>query len=447
MIQPNPFFYGNPVSHKNFIGRTKELRRVTGRLQKGESTAIIGDPHIGKTSFLAYLTNKETRPALYGDKDQYYFSRIDSQMLGSQFTPPQFWEQALSPIKQEIHTTSPQLAKHYKICQENSFGNFTLERLFFLLKKISKPFILLLDEFDALLHHPVLNSAEFYGGLRALASRSESAFALIIASRASLSKLNSITQEFNPTGSPFFNIFSEITLGPLTDKDVTKLFSLAENRFEKHDKQTIRTLAGKHPYLLQAACAAMWDAYEDEELYRPPYVTKRLYQELDLFFTDTWRVWTPEVRKAFTSVAIAHQARFMPQTSFLTTKFIKTLQDWGPELNDLEEKGLIEKNEQYRGGYRVSSEIMLTWLADELVKAGRTGKPFESWLQDKGIDGAFLSVSEKKVFEKVVRSVAGMLGQGAKTMIDAFAKQGPGLAKKYFDQGVKNEYTTHSTSE
>ncbi|MCP4105151.1 MAG: hypothetical protein GY749_06385 [Desulfobacteraceae bacterium] len=49
-MQPNPFYYGNPVSHKNFIGRAKELRRVIGRLLKGESTAIIGDPHIGKTS-------------------------------------------------------------------------------------------------------------------------------------------------------------------------------------------------------------------------------------------------------------------------------------------------------------------------------------------------------------------------------------------------------------
>jgi hypothetical protein len=94
-MQTNPFFYGNPVSFTDFIGRRKELRRVKGRLLRGESTAVIGDPHIGKTSFLNYLVNPEIRKELYLDEaDRLYLSLLDVHMLGSQFTPAQFWENA-----------------------------------------------------------------------------------------------------------------------------------------------------------------------------------------------------------------------------------------------------------------------------------------------------------------------------------------------------------------
>jgi hypothetical protein len=230
----NPFFVGKALSPNHFIGRSKEIRRIVNRLLNGESTALIGDPHIGKTSLLTYLVHSDTRQSLYeGKAAQWYFSMMDTQILGGQLTPVQFWEQALSPIKESLDKEPPDspLIKHYTLCKDNNFGNFTLERLFLLLKKIGRQFVLALDEFDTLLNHPVLNSAEFYGGLRSFASRSDFALVLIIASRTPLSQLNSLTQKFTK-GSPFFNIFAEITMGALTDKEVEKLFSLAKDRFK-----------------------------------------------------------------------------------------------------------------------------------------------------------------------------------------------------------------------
>lgn len=436
-MQTNPFFYGNPVSFADFIGRRKELRRVKGRLLKGESTAIIGDPHIGKTSFLNYLASPEKREEFYeNNAEKWYFSQINIQMLGGQFTPAQFWDYALEPIKDHIgrETADPDLSKHYTICAENNFGNFTLERLFSQLKKTSRRFILLIDEFDTLLYHPVLNNAEFYGGLRTLASNPHCELVLIIASRTPLFQLNSFTQEFNPTGSPFFNIFSEVTLGPLTDNGVKQLLSLAGDRFTTSDTQIIQTLAGHHPYLLQAASAVLWEAYEDEivhteELRR--YVAKRLYRELDHFFSDTWNAWTPEMRKAFTAVAIAHQATLLPETTFRLSALLKEFHHWGPELGDLEERGLIDTDKGFETGYRVSSGILLTWLADELVKVVRSDKPFDTWLQDEKIDGAFLSTREKNAFKDAVTGMAKALGQGATAMIEALGKGlGSGVAGK-----------------
>jgi len=53
----NPFSYGKALSPTHFIGRSKEIRRIVNRLLNGESTALIGDLHIGKTSLLTYLVH------------------------------------------------------------------------------------------------------------------------------------------------------------------------------------------------------------------------------------------------------------------------------------------------------------------------------------------------------------------------------------------------------
>jgi len=83
--------------------------------------------------------------------------------------------------------------------------------------------VLLVDEFDSLLHHPVLNSAAFFGGLRAAASLSRGSLAVVLASRLPLKELNARTQAINPTGSPFFNIYAEFTLNAFNDAELSEL--------------------------------------------------------------------------------------------------------------------------------------------------------------------------------------------------------------------------------
>jgi hypothetical protein len=110
---------------------------------------------------------------------------------------------------------------------------------------------------------------------------------------------------------------------------------------------------------------------------------------------------------------------------------LKEFHHWGPELGDLEERGLIVKDKSFETGYRVSSGILLTWLADELVKIVRSDKSFDMWLQDEKIDGAFLSTREKNAFKDAVTGAAKALGQGATAMIEAFGKGlGSGVAGK-----------------
>ncbi len=160
-------------------------------------------------------------------------------------------------------------------------------------------------------------------------------------------------------------------------------------------------------------------------------MAQSLFRELDHFFNANWKFWSPEMRKAFTSVAISHQAALLPQHRFDTKDLLKELRNWGPELGALRERGAIVEVSNVPAGYRVSSEIMLAWLADEVVKAVRGDQPFDQWLQAKEIEGAFLSNEEKSVFQQSVTGAAKALGQGASAIIEAFGKGlGSGAAGK-----------------
>ncbi|MGB3790590.1 MAG: hypothetical protein WA949_21460, partial [Phormidesmis sp.] len=143
----NPFSYGNAVVTQNFLNRKKPLSRVARRLASGQSSAIIGEPRIGKTSFLRYIAAVENRIELYKEAgERIVFSEQDSHMFPQKFTPAQFWERALLPLKEQIIDVEPGtlLYQQYQTCKENQFGTFTLETFFQTLKQAHLSLVLLI---------------------------------------------------------------------------------------------------------------------------------------------------------------------------------------------------------------------------------------------------------------------------------------------------------------
>ncbi len=413
----NPFFYGNPVPPDQFIGRRRELRRITGRIvNQGQSTAIVGEPRSGKTSLLLYLSAPEMRDALYGsDGKQLFFSFVDNQALGSECNQARFWELALHPFYEGVIRLEPDpyspLIQAYRTCQENGFGTFTLERLLARMSVAGWRLVLSLDEFDALLHHPVLSCAEFFGGLRTLASRSRGALALVIASRRPLTNLNRDTQQFSRTSPPYFNFLDEITMGPWPDTAVEELLRRARDRFAAEDRRFIKQVAGGYPYLLQVAACASWDAYEDGEEkphLRQRQAWERLLSEATRTLDDTWRIWSPVTRQALTAVALADIPRLLKQREFYRKDIVRDLRDFGPELRSLKKQGFVTEDETIPGGWRVRPQVFLGWLANELVHAVRDETSFREWVRKHEL-GFLLTQGRKEQLSKAAFAVGGLL--------------------------------------
>jgi hypothetical protein len=291
--------------------------------------------------------------------------------------------------------------------------------------------IILLDEFDALVEHTAFQQAEFYGGLRALASRYAS-LALVIASRQSISNLNRRTQEVSRNGSPFFNIMEEIFLGPLTEKECTELLACAGERFSAKDRRFLLSVAGGHPYLLQAAASALWETYEDGETdaaERWKSAAEALYIQANSALADIWRLWTPEMKKGFTILALDEFPVLLGEKQFDLSALLKELPNYGPELRELKQRGFIREEPSLAGGWSVTAGILLWWLADEWIRALRQQDDLVAWLGNQGLEGGLLKTGERKQLSAAAKSLGMLLKGGLPIFIQSAAEGfGKGLS-------------------
>ncbi len=448
-MEINPFVYGRALRPTEFFNRREELRRMLSRLVTGQSTALVGQPHIGKTSFLNYLLDDGVRRKVVGDKlDQNIFSYIDSQMLGHDFNQVAFWKHVLLPLlrklampqnmhqnerqRQTVRTDFPKkhisIYQAYKTAESNQFGTFTLEQLFHVVGREGRQFVLVIDEFDALLTHPVLNKTEFYGGLRSLASRC-AGFTLIIASRHSLELLNQETQKINPHGSPYFNVFTEFRLGPLPEIYANAVIDQAKGRFGSLDRAFITKTSGLHPFLLQTAAGILWDLHEQgrEGIDRYARAGDEMYRQARAHFLDTWNSWGQAERKVITIIALAQIDGLIGNHSFAWQRFTKQISDYSSELRRLKEAGTVIQTSD--GHWKLTQEAFL-WVWADRIKAIVRGKgDFEAWLCAQEMDG-ILTKEEYQQMSESAQKICGAIGKGAVTLIETFAKSlGAGVAK------------------
>jgi len=379
----NPFHYSNPVLPEHFKGRRSELRRIIGRIvNAGESTSITGPFRCGKTSLLQYVNDSNLKSTLYGERaNQLIFAYLDVGTLGGEFDQAQFWSHALETFQDYIDTgdIAPSLSEAYQTAQQNQFGNYVLEKLIAEIRKANLRLVLLFDGFDALLHHKVLNSTEFFGGLRQLASLSKGALALLITGNTSLTQLNQDTQHFNRTGSPYFNFMDEVILGPLAEIEVDKLLRLSDEHFTEDDCNFIKDIAGGHPYILQLTASILWKIYaagnEKDAIKRQQQAGQLLYERMKEQLNFVWESWDESTRKVFVSIALVLLDNELKIQHIDVRSISKEIKRYKTELDNLERYGFLKRDDE--GNWQVYSGIFLRFIGDK-VKPKYRGKHQDS---------------------------------------------------------------------
>ena len=355
-----------------------------------------------------------------------FFSYVDSMVLGRQFTIAEFWKFVLSPIEEAMGNAITPLSDAYRSCIQQDCHSLILERFFDELFLSGKKLVLLIDEFDAFLENEIYNQTEFYGGLRSLASRSQG-FAIIIASRLSLRKLNSETRQLNRIGSPYFNFLDEIPLRPFSKERVDQILGLS-GHFSADDRKFIHDLAGGHPYFVQALASELWEIYEDRNIGDPierrTLATEEFYAIANATLEDIWRLWTPQMQKAFITIVLDEMPRTLGDLNieFYIRDLLKKLPTYVPELKELKRRGFIKEDRSLESHYCVTAQVMSQFIADELVKALR-----EAWGDNDKTLGAYfnesewrrlLTVGEKKQIVTVAKSFYNIFKEG----VDIYGK-------------------------
>ncbi|MCJ7618639.1 MAG: ATP-binding protein, partial [Anaerolineae bacterium] len=100
----NPFSYGNPIRDPHrFYGRRWEVQQIVGRLLSSavESTSVVGERRMGKTSLLNYISHPQVAPTLGLTADKYVLVYLDFQGLAD-ITPTRFWQRVLGKMARTL---------------------------------------------------------------------------------------------------------------------------------------------------------------------------------------------------------------------------------------------------------------------------------------------------------------------------------------------------------
>ncbi len=382
----SPFIYGRPTRPEEFLDRTSELRTVFNRLRHCESTAIVGDPHIGKSSQLLKLEDPETRRAYLGEDARNIFtSLIDLHPIGSEYTPIAFWQEALAPLE-KVDDCGILLSE----AAEAGYGRRPLERLFTHLGQSNRRLALLLDEFERLLAHPNFQDPAFFALLRSLATRT-GGLAIITASRLSVAEMNERGRGLLEAGSPFFNNMIELRLRPFMEVNVGRLFNRAGDRFDAHDRRFVRRVAGRHPFLLQAMAAALFETTGED---RHARAAERFYGQASFHFDDLWRGLDDRARTTAVILSLVELGGRALGRSFSYGE-IERVDGFGPELRKLAVRGLAEQVGRgwqfdldhlllWRGErWAVGAEAFAWWVRDVVIAGTRQVPTYQKWLEEK----------------------------------------------------------------
>jgi hypothetical protein len=127
------------------------------------------------------------------------------------------------------------------------------------------------------------------------------------------------------------------------------------------------------------------------------------------------------------AIALAQMALLVEDHYFEWSNLIEDINDYTPELRSLEKSGTIVKVR--KGDRQIKQRALLWWLADEVKRMVRDETTFEGWLEEQEFEGIFTQ-KEKRSLGQIANELAGFLGEGATTLIGAFAKGvGEGLGE------------------
>lgn len=365
----NPFTFGNPIREPaRFYGRREDIRQIVNRLRSSahESTSVVGERRIGKTSLLKHFDNPEVAAGLGLPSDEYCLVYIDFQGL-TDITPQRFWQRVLRKMERTI--CLPDLVPEIQeVRKMGGFDLFDLEDLFEMIASAGLTIVLLLDEFEYVTQNPNFGS-DFFGGLRALAIHQN--LPLVTATRRELVDL---CHSDEIKGSPFFNIFANVVLRPFSREEVYRMLDgyLVETAlsFSPQEKELVIGLGGGYPFFIQMAGNYLVDAkqkgYEGDELLREVYAS--FDAQSDSHFTYMWSHSSESEKITLLAVISLDRQKATKKNTPSLENLAAIHSRAHLDVPELVKRGLLLEN-RAAGTYRLLSPSLERWIAREISAA------------------------------------------------------------------------------
>lgn len=379
-VMTNPFTYGNPISQPaRFFGREREVAQIFSRLRnvEFESSSLVGERRIGKTSLLNYLAHPEVRASYALSPDTYIFVNLDLQMVDERVTPARLWQWLLNQLARKCQS-SIVVGVLDGIRDAEQIDTFALADLFDTIDGNGQYVVFLLDEFENITSNPNFGPDFFYG-LRSLAIHHN--LALITSSRRELIEL---CHSDSIRSSPFFNIFANINVGLFTDNESWGLIStsLAESgiAYTEDELAAMYRMAGNHPFFLQSACHFLFEAYATNLSAegRATFLSKAFHEEAAPHLDDFWHGSDDDEKIVLTSLALLDRQGRAGEHTFRAGQLRDLYLRSDQTLARLERRGLVVVRDDT---YTLFGTSFADWITGEITDTLGARQSYDEWLE------------------------------------------------------------------
>lgn len=289
------------MNANHFIVRQREVDEIVTRIKfQTQSCAVNGDSGMGKTALLQYLTDKHTLAKFDIDPREFklfYFCCPETPNQPD-YSPFRFWQEVFTGLQAQISDADLK-SQIDTFRTASTFDYYAVEEFFFAAKRKQLSIILLLDDFDNLLSNPAFDK-DFLWSLKNLANNNiDYNFGLVT---TTLTRLSILCHDPNMLTSPFFNIFSDLPLGPFSEAECIELFQSVATDFVpgEKDRQQLRVLSAGIPLLVTLLGQKCRNASELQDIADGktiPSWNKSQEQRLQRFVQRIWRNSDTEERK------------------------------------------------------------------------------------------------------------------------------------------------------
>ena len=368
MEYTNPYLNRNALranSEHVFVGRVSEKRAILSRIYAGQpqSVEIIGERRIGKSSLLYAVQNSIRADA----RDDVVHVLIDAQIF-AQGDPCSFFAEVLGQIRNRKSTG---------VTFENTYQGFAA-----MIKELERNdlrLVLLIDEFDVITNNQNF-TVEFFNFLRAQANNHQVAYIL-----SSVTELDKVCHSEEVAGSPFFNIFYRLYLGPLLRNDALELISKpsAKAGFDlSRFAEWIVDISGYFPFLLQITCSRIfeWNLANSTLDIDRILLRNEIAHDFQPHLDYMWRTLNEQFRDVLITSATGSQ---VDESHY-------------PVVSILARKGYITQQED---AFRLSSSLLREFI---LEKSGRLSE--KSMIVYVELDTATDKTTNERILDYIARN-------------------------------------------